>query len=67
MATMRTPTTAPLLENADLAKRVLQPSVIRRFGEPSDAAAAVLFLVSNEPSLVTAQTYPVNGGYSVSS
>ncbi|WP_354701585.1 3-oxoacyl-[acyl-carrier-protein] reductase FabG [Paraconexibacter sp. AEG42_29] len=66
LATMRTPATEPLLADADLARRALKPYVVRRFGEPSDAAAAVLFLVSDEASWVTAQTYPVNGGYSVS-
>jgi 3-oxoacyl-[acyl-carrier protein] reductase len=35
-------------------------------GEPADAAAMVTFLASPTSSWITEQTYPVNGGFSVS-
>jgi 3-oxoacyl-[acyl-carrier protein] reductase len=35
-------------------------------GEPADAAAMVTFLASPASSWITGQTYPVNGGFSVS-
>lgn len=66
LSTMRTPATEPVLADEALAAKVLRPYVVRRFGEPSDAAAAVTYLVSDEASWVTAQTIPVNGGYAVS-
>lgn len=37
---------------------------IRRFGQPDDVAAMVLFLCSDAAAWITGQTYPVNGGYS---
>jgi 3-oxoacyl-[acyl-carrier protein] reductase len=39
--------------------------VIRRVGEPTDAAALVLFLASDAASWITGQTYSVNGGYAM--
>lgn len=35
-----------------------------RFGEPEEAANAVLFLASQAADWITGQVYPVNGGYS---
>jgi 2-hydroxycyclohexanecarboxyl-CoA dehydrogenase len=40
--------------------------IVRRVGEPADAAAMVTFLASGASSWITGQTYPVNGGFSVS-
>ncbi len=62
----RTPAIARMTENEDLANRVLSRYVIRRFGEPSDPAAMVTFLASDAAAWITGQTYPVNGGFSVS-
>ena len=45
--------------------RMLQPYIIRRFGEPDDAARMAVFLASGASSWVTGQTYPVNGGYAL--
>jgi len=39
--------------------------IVRRFGEPEDAAGMVLYLASRLSSWVTGQTIAVNGGYSV--
>jgi 3-oxoacyl-[acyl-carrier protein] reductase len=66
IATTRTPAVAMMTENEELAKRVLRNYTIRRFGEPDDVANMVLFLASDASSWITGQTYPVNGGFSVS-
>jgi NAD(P)-dependent dehydrogenase (short-subunit alcohol dehydrogenase family) len=50
----------------DRAKAQMSRYIIRRFGRPEDIAAMVAYLASSAASWVTAQTYPVNGGYSVS-
>lgn len=63
-----TPTTAALgrlSEDDAAAQRMLRSYIIRRFGTPGDAAAAIAFLLSSEAGWITAQTLPVNGGYSV--
>jgi 3-oxoacyl-[acyl-carrier protein] reductase len=51
--------------SSDRAKAQLSRYIIRRFGKPDDIAAMVAYLASAAASWVTAQTYPVNGGYSV--
>lgn len=60
----RTPAVADLLPDEEAHKRALAHYVIRRLGEPQDAAAMILFLCSDAASWITGQTYPVNGGYS---
>jgi NAD(P)-dependent dehydrogenase (short-subunit alcohol dehydrogenase family) len=49
---------------SDRTRAQLSQYVIRRFGQPADVAAMVLFLCSDAASWITGQTYPVNGGYS---
>jgi 3-oxoacyl-[acyl-carrier protein] reductase len=44
----------------------LKKYIIRRKGEPEDAAGLVAFLASPSASWITGQTYPINGGYSLS-
>ena len=66
IAATRTPATAQRLENEEAVKRLFRNYIIRRPGEPSDVAAMVTFLASPASSWITGQTYPVNGGYSVS-
>jgi 2-hydroxycyclohexanecarboxyl-CoA dehydrogenase len=61
-----TPAMAHTIANHELTRRVLSNYTIRRVGEPSDAAAMVTFLASGAASWITGQTYPVNGGFSVS-
>lgn len=51
--------------NSDDAKQRLSNYLIRRFGDPNDAAAVALLLCSDAGAWITGQTYPVNGGYSV--
>lgn len=49
----------------DRTKTQLSSYIIRRFGQPDDVAAMALFLCSDASSWITGQTYPVNGGYSL--
>jgi 3-oxoacyl-[acyl-carrier protein] reductase len=62
----RSPTFADLLDNEAFAVPALRKYVIRRFGEPSDAAALITFLTSATSSWITGQTYAVNGGFTFS-
>lgn len=59
-----TPGVQELLPDEEAISRALKHYVIRRVGQPSDAANMVLFLASDAASWITGQTYPVNGGYS---
>ncbi|HEX3450804.1 MAG TPA: SDR family oxidoreductase, partial [Isosphaeraceae bacterium] len=65
IAATRTPATAARMDDEDRAKKVLAKYMIRRFGQPSDVAAMITFLASPASSWITGQTYPVNGGFSV--
>jgi 2-hydroxycyclohexanecarboxyl-CoA dehydrogenase len=62
---IRTPGVAGLITDETLSK-ILRSYVIRRLGEPDDAANLILFLSSDAASWITGQTYPVHGGYAVS-
>lgn len=59
-----TPTTEALFTD-EMVQSMLKRYMLPRLGEPSDAAAAVLFLASDASSWITGQTLPVNGGFSV--
>jgi 2-hydroxycyclohexanecarboxyl-CoA dehydrogenase len=64
LAAMNTTATADIAEDRETLRKILRGYTIRRLGEPSDAAAAVLFLASDAAGWITGQTYPVNGGFS---
>lgn len=66
LATILTPTIAPLLDDEAALKRMLRHYIIRRIGKPSDASAMIVFLASDASAWITGQTYGVNGGYSTS-
>ncbi len=66
LASMRTPGLESMLLDDALVKRMLKQYIVRRLGEPSDAANMVLFLASEAAAWITGQTYAVNGGYSTS-
>ena len=66
IATTNTPAVARAIQNEEWAKKALRNYTIRRFGEPSDVAAVATLLASNASGWITGQTYPVNGGFSVS-
>lgn len=49
----------------EIKKKVLSGFILRRFGEPEDAASAIAFLSSARASWITGQTLSVNGGYTM--
>jgi 3-oxoacyl-[acyl-carrier protein] reductase len=63
LAATRTPRTEARLDGERL-KKVMKRYIVRRPGEPEDAANMILMLASDAASWVTGQTIPVNGGYS---
>ncbi len=50
---------------AERLQRQLKRYIVPRFGQPDDVAGLVTFLASPLASWISGQTYPVNGGYSV--
>ena len=64
LAVTRTPRTEQRLEDTTRLTKVMAKYVIRRPGEPEDAANMVLVFASDAAPWVTGQTLPVNGGYS---
>ncbi|MBO2462107.1 SDR family NAD(P)-dependent oxidoreductase [Actinomadura violacea] len=64
LAATRTPRTEGRFADEERFKKIMAKYVIRRAGEPEDAANLVLFLASDAASWITGQTVPVNGGYS---
>ena len=65
LGSMNTESVAEVTGDPALLRRVLSGYPIRRLGEPEDAAGLIAFLASDAASWITGQTYPVNGGYSV--
>jgi 3-oxoacyl-[acyl-carrier protein] reductase len=68
LGTMRTPMTEPLWSDPgqeDLRRSILSSYLVRRPGEPDDAAWAVLTLASPRAAWITGQTIAVNGGSSM--
>ena len=66
LAAIETPGLAARLEDPERRRKILGNYVLRRLGQPTDAAKAILFLASSASSWVTGQTYAVNGGYAFS-
>jgi 2-hydroxycyclohexanecarboxyl-CoA dehydrogenase len=67
LGTMRTPVSAAFWDDPEMSDRhkaMMNNYLIRRPGEPDDAAWMVATLVSPRGSWITGQTIPVNGGYS---
>lgn len=66
LGTMRTPVSGTMWDEPDnpTAKALMQSYLVRRPGEPEDAAGLIAYLASPLASWITGQTYPVNGGYS---
>jgi NAD(P)-dependent dehydrogenase (short-subunit alcohol dehydrogenase family) len=56
----------PLLSNEAIASHYRMSLPLRRTGEPTDVAQAVLYLVSNAAAYVTGQIIGVDGGWGVS-
>ncbi|MBL1080195.1 SDR family oxidoreductase [Nocardia sp. 2] len=61
----RTPAMDEVLDDDARVEKILAGYPIRRVGEPADAAAVISFLASPAAGWITGQTYPVNGGFSV--
>lgn len=61
-----TPATEKAMEQGEVLDRVLKNYIIRRPGQPDDVANLALFLASDSSSWITGQTYPVNGGFTLS-
>lgn len=60
-----TPTVNTLADLDEVTSRkLLTKYAIKRFGEPEDGSAAIVFLASESAAWITTQTLPVNGGYS---
>jgi 2-hydroxycyclohexanecarboxyl-CoA dehydrogenase len=66
LAAINTPGVQPMLADPLAVKLILKQYMIRRLGEPSDVANMILFLASDASQWITGQTFPVNGGFSVS-
>src|SRR6202050_4442401 len=58
----RTDANAAFRENPELVKAVEAQIALGRFGEPSEIAAVVAFLASDEGRWVTGQTIEASGG-----
>ena len=59
----RTDMNAAVRENVDMVKAIEADTALGRFGETSDIASVVAFLVSNDGHWVTAQVIEASGGY----
>jgi 3-oxoacyl-[acyl-carrier protein] reductase len=66
MSTNRGDAPPPSEEEQAQIQQILKQYIVRRRGEPDDIAAMVCFLASDLSSWITGQTYPVNGGYTLS-
>lgn len=59
----RTDVNAAIRENTEIVKAVEAQIALGRFGEPSEIAAVVAFLASDDGHWVTGQTIEASGGY----
>ncbi|WP_342628486.1 SDR family oxidoreductase [Nguyenibacter vanlangensis] len=59
----RTDVNAAIRQNSELVKAVEAQIALGRFGEPSEIAAVVAFLASDDGHWVTGQTIEASGGY----
>lgn len=66
LSAIKTPGVAELIKDPDVLKKIVRSYPMGRIGETEDPANLVLFLASGISSWITAQTYPVNGGYAIS-
>lgn len=66
LGSIQTPGVQQRFDDPEAMKKMLRQYIMRRVGEPRDAASLILFLASEASTWISGQTYPVNGGYSVS-
>jgi NAD(P)-dependent dehydrogenase (short-subunit alcohol dehydrogenase family) len=60
---IRTELTAGVREDPAAAQRIVDRTPMRRWGEPSDIAGAVVFLSGPDAQFITGVVLPVDGGY----
>lgn len=60
---IRTPITAPLVDDPVRSRPIVERTPLGRWGEPSDVAGPVLFLCSRDAAFVTGAVLPIDGGY----
>src|SRR5690606_23375474 len=62
---MRTELTAPLLEKPGMRESWLEPTPMKRLGEPEELGGAVVYLASEASSFTTGHILIVDGGYTI--
>ena len=62
---VRTPLTAPMLDDPDFARYVDDMILLDRLGTPEDVAGAVIYLASPAADMVTGHTLLVDGGWTI--
>jgi len=60
---VKTKFTKALLDSEEVASRLLQLMPLRQFADPTDVAAAVLYLAAPASKMVTGHVLAVDGGY----
>jgi 2-deoxy-D-gluconate 3-dehydrogenase len=60
---IETPLTRPMLEDEDFRADVLRRLPIGRVGQPEDVVGAIVYLASEQASLVTGHVLAVDGGW----
>jgi meso-butanediol dehydrogenase/(S,S)-butanediol dehydrogenase/diacetyl reductase len=60
--TIATPATEGLFVDDDTRRRIVDPLLIKRLGQPVDVASLAFFLSSDESGYVTGANYVIDGG-----
>ena len=62
---VKTPMSAPLMDEPEVLKYYIERVALRRGGEPEELASAIAYLLSDDASYVTSATLLVDGGFIV--